>query len=79
MDVGKHTTTGDGGLDKQVKLFVTTDGELKVTGRDTLDAKVFGGVTWGQRAKWKGMSQQRYDPPASSRTSAVRYSRIAAT
>ena len=36
MDVGNHTTTGDGGLDEGIQLLVTTDGKLQVTGRDTL-------------------------------------------
>lgn len=31
-------------LDKRVQLFVTTDGELQVTGSDTLHLQVFGGV-----------------------------------
>ena len=37
MDVGDHTTTRDGRLDEGVKLLVTTNGELKVAGCDTLD------------------------------------------
>ena len=36
MDVGDHTTTGDGRLDEGVELLVTTDGELKVAGGDAL-------------------------------------------
>ena len=36
VDVGDHTTTGDGRLDEGVELLVTTDGELKVAGGDAL-------------------------------------------
>ena len=44
MDVGDDTTTGDGGLDEGVELLVTTDGELEMAGRDTLDLEVLAGV-----------------------------------
>lgn len=36
VNVRDHTTSGDGSLDEGVKLLVTTDGELKVAGSDTL-------------------------------------------
>ena len=42
MDVGDHTTAGDGRLDEGVELLVTTDGELKVAGGDALDLSRFG-------------------------------------
>ena len=42
VDVGDHTTTGDGRLDQGVELLVTADGELEVAGRDALDLWVFG-------------------------------------
>jgi hypothetical protein len=42
VDVGDHTTTGDGRLDEGVELLVTADGELEVAGRDALDLWVFG-------------------------------------
>jgi hypothetical protein len=45
MDVGDHTTTGDGGLDEGVELLVTTDSELQVAGSDALNLKVLAGVT----------------------------------
>ena len=45
MDVGDDTTTGDGGLDEGVELLVTTDGELEMAGRDTLDLEVLAGVS----------------------------------
>lgn len=46
MDVGKHTTAGNGGADQRVKLFVTADGQLEVTGLDTLDLEVLGSVAY---------------------------------
>ena len=45
VDMGDNTTTGDGGLDKGVKLLITTDGEKQMTGGDTLHLKIFTGVT----------------------------------
>jgi hypothetical protein len=42
VDVGDHTTTGDGRLDQGVELLVTADGELEVAGRDALDLWVSG-------------------------------------
>lgn len=42
--MGQDTTEGDGGADESVELFVTTDGELEVAGRNTLDLEVLGGV-----------------------------------
>lgn len=44
VDVWQDTTEGDGRADQSVELFVTTDGELKVAGRDALDLEVLGGV-----------------------------------
>merc|ERR1719482_2355271 len=44
VDVGDHTTAGDGRLDEGVELLVTTDGELKVAGGDALDLEILGGV-----------------------------------
>ena len=34
-----------GGGDKAVELFVSTNGQLQVTGRDALDLEVLGGIT----------------------------------
>lgn len=42
----EDTSTGDGGADERIELLVTADGELKVTGGDTLDAKILGRVTY---------------------------------
>ena len=47
MDVGNYTATSDGSLDESVKLFVATNGELKVTGGDALDFEVFGSIPCG--------------------------------
>ena len=44
MDVWQHTTTGNRSANQRIQLLVTTDGELQVTGRDTLDAQVLRGV-----------------------------------
>ena len=45
MDVGDHTTSGNGSTDEGVKLLVSTDGEQQVTGRDTLHLKILAGVS----------------------------------
>jgi hypothetical protein len=45
VDVGNHTTTGDGGLDEGVELLISADGQLQVSGRDSLDLKVLGCVS----------------------------------
>lgn len=47
VDVGKDSSSGDGGADERVELLVSSDGELQMTGRDTLHAEILGGVTWG--------------------------------
>jgi hypothetical protein len=47
VDVGKDSSSGDGGADERVELLVSSDGELQMTGRDTLHSKILGGVTWG--------------------------------
>jgi len=41
VDVGDHTSSGDGGLDQRVKLLVSSDRELQVSGSDSLDLQVF--------------------------------------
>lgn len=47
MNVRKNTTTRNGRTDQEVELLISSDGELQVTGSDTLDSEIFGGVTWG--------------------------------
>ncbi len=46
VDVGKYTTTGNGGSNEQVKLFVTSNSELQVSWGDTLHSEILGSVTW---------------------------------
>jgi hypothetical protein len=52
VDVGDHTTAGDGRLDQGVELLVTADGELEVAGGNALDLRVpdRGGRVGSQRA-----------------------------
>lgn len=45
MDVGDHTSAGDGGLDKGIKLLVTSDGQLQMSWSNSLDLQVFGCVS----------------------------------
>lgn len=45
MDVRNNTTAGDGRLDQRVQLFVTSDGQLQVTGCDTLHLEILRGVS----------------------------------
>lgn len=45
VDVGDDTTTGDGSLDEGIKLLVTADSQLEMSGGDALDLQVFAGVT----------------------------------
>ena len=45
MDVWDDTTTGNGSLDQGIQLLVSSDSELQVSWRDSLDFKVLGGVT----------------------------------
>ena len=51
VDVGDHTTAGDGRLDEGVELLVTTDGELKVAGGDALDLRCLGREGF-RRQRW---------------------------
>jgi hypothetical protein len=37
VDEGQDASTSNGGFDKCVELFVSTNSELEVTRRDTLD------------------------------------------
>jgi hypothetical protein len=45
VDVGDDTTTGDGSLDEGIKLLVTADSQLEMSGSDALDLQVFAGDT----------------------------------
>lgn len=44
VDAGQDTTEGDGCADESIQFLITTDGELQVAGRDTLDLQILGGV-----------------------------------
>ena len=72
MDVGEDTTAGDRDVAEElVELLVVADGELDVA-RDDAAALVIGGpIALGGRRSLAAL-------PASSRSSAVRYSRTAA-
>eukprot|EP00656_Telonema_subtile_P049380 TRINITY_DN6126_c0_g1_i4.p1 TRINITY_DN6126_c0_g1~~TRINITY_DN6126_c0_g1_i4.p1 ORF type:complete len:189 (+),score=7.94 TRINITY_DN6126_c0_g1_i4:325-891(+) len=45
VDVGDHTTTGNGGLDEGIELLVSTNGELKMAWCDALHLEVLGGIS----------------------------------
>ena len=45
MDVRNDTTTGDGGLDKGIELFITSDGKKQMSWGDSLDLQILTGVT----------------------------------
>lgn len=81
----QDTTKGNGGADKGVELLVTANSELQVAGGDSLDLEILGGVLWIPVSQWsKTKCESRNLPPgqltpASSRTSAVRYSSTAVT
>ena len=44
MDVGDDSTASDGGLDQSVQLLVSPDGELEMSGGDSLHLQVLTGV-----------------------------------
>ena len=45
VNVRQNSSSGDGGADEGVELLVSSDGELQMTGSDTLDSKILGSVT----------------------------------
>ena len=45
MDVRDDSSTGNGGLDEEIEFFVSSDGELKMSGGDSSDLEVFGSVS----------------------------------
>jgi hypothetical protein len=53
VNVWDNTSTSDGGFDKGVQFFVTTDRKLQVAGSDAFHFKVFGCVT-GQFKNFSG-------------------------
>ena len=44
MDVGDDSTASDGGLDQSIQLLVSPDGELEMSGGDSLHLQVLTGV-----------------------------------
>lgn len=44
MDVGDHTTAGDGSLDQGVEFLVSSDGQLQMSWSNSLHLQVLGGV-----------------------------------
>lgn len=48
VDVRQNTTKGDGGADKGIELFVTSDGQLEMAGGDALDLEILGCVLRGR-------------------------------
>lgn len=58
----QHPTPRNSSLDHGIQLFVTTDGELQVSGSDAFYAEVFGGVTcWQRREFGRDVSFERED------------------
>ena len=45
MNVRDHTTASDGGLDQGIKLLVTSDCELKMSGSNSFHLKVLASVS----------------------------------
>ncbi len=83
VDVRNHTTTSNGGLDEGIQLLITADGELKMARGDTLHLltlKVSMCLLIIQKnVVWSIRTLRSFEAlPASSSTSAVRYSRMAA-
>ena len=54
VDVWDDTTAGNCGFDKSVELLITSDGKLQMSWGDSLDLKVF----WGVTGKLKNLSSQ---------------------
>lgn len=44
MDMRDDTTSRNGGLDEGVQFFITTDGQLQMTGGNTLHLQIFGSI-----------------------------------
>ena len=44
MDVGDDSTSSNSGLDQSVQLFISPDGELEMSGGDSLHLQVLTGV-----------------------------------
>ena len=55
--MGDHTTSSNGGLDKSVQFFVTTNGKLQMTRSDTLHFQILAGVT----SKFEYLSREVFE------------------
>jgi hypothetical protein len=44
VDVRQNTTKGNRGVNKSIKLLVTSDSELQVSGCNALDLEILGGI-----------------------------------
>lgn len=78
VDVWQDTSEGNGGADQGIEFFVTTDGELQMARGNALDFEVLGSVLQKVLVHTTQI-RKRGLTPASSRTSAVRYSSTAVT
>ena len=45
VNVGNNTAASNGGLDEEIELFITADSELKMSGGDSSNFEVFGGIS----------------------------------
>ena len=45
MDMWQDTTSGNGSTDELVELFIASNGQLQVPRSDSLDTKIFGGIS----------------------------------
>lgn len=78
VDEWQDTTTRNGGFDQGVEFLISSDSKLQMAGGDALYAKILGCITLIVHSMRRGgKSMHRLGLPASSNTSAVRYSRIA--
>jgi len=75
MDEGQDASASNGSSDEVVKLLVSSDGKLKVSWCDTLHPKIFRCITCCPLTVKD--ESHRENLPASSKTSATRYSKIA--
>lgn len=45
MDMWQDTSSGNSSTDELVELFIASNGQLQVPRSDSLDTKIFGGVS----------------------------------
>lgn len=46
VDVRQNSSSSDGGSNERVELLVSSNGELQMTGSNTLDSEILGSVTY---------------------------------